>query len=202
MTPIALNSPLASGPAVPASTGRRRSIEPAVLGVLVFISTELMFFVGLLSAYNIARARVPMSVWPPPDQPRLAIEATAANSVVLVISGLLMWLAVRAMRAQKNPLPLAVGGVVLGALFVAIQGWEWVSLLAQGVNMQRSTFSSFFYLIVGAHGLHVVGGLLGITSVMRGLMNKSATLAQLRAAQIFWTFVVGIWPVIYVMVYL
>ena len=206
MTPTAISPSFGNaqmltgvGAARPKKTTR---FEPAVLGVLVFISTEMMFFMGLLSAYNIARARVPMSVWPPPDQPRLPIEATAANSAVLLLSGVLMWLAVRAMKAKKNPLPLAATGAVLGAVFVAVQGFEWVELLAQGVTMQGSTFASFFYLLVGAHGLHVLGGLTGVGLVVSRMVKGTATLPQLRAAQIFWTFVVTIWPIIYVMVYL
>lgn len=206
MTPTAISPSFGNAPMLTGVGGARPKrttrFEPAVLGVLVFISTEMMFFLGLLSAYNIARARVPMSVWPPPDQPRLPIEATAANSVVLIISGVLMWLAVRAMKAKKNPLPLAAAGAALGAVFVAVQGFEWVELLAQGVTMQKSTFASFFYLLVGAHGLHVLGGLTGVGLVVSRMVKGTATVAQLRAAQIFWTFVVMIWPIIYVMVYL
>lgn len=202
MTPIALSSPLRNADVVTGGPARKRPFEPAVLGILVFIATEIMFFTGLLSAYNIARSRVPVSIWPPPDQPRLPIESTLANSAVLVVSGVLMFLAVRAMKNKQSPLRFAVAATVMGALFVAIQGWEWVGLLSQGMTMQKSTFASFFYLIVGLHGLHVIGGLLGIAYVTSLLVKGTGTLPQLRAAQIFWTFVVGVWPVIYVMVYL
>ncbi len=205
MTPIAVTSLLRNndlgGPRGP--VGRRaRPFEPAVLGTLIFIATEIMFFTGLLSAYNIARSKVPMSIWPPPDQPRLPIESTLANSGVLLVSGVLMWLAVRAMVNKKDPVKLAVAGAALGALFVAVQGWEWVNLIGQGLTLSRSTYASFFYLIVGIHGLHVLAGLLGVGIVVKGLVKGTATLPQLRAAQIFWTFVVAVWPVIYVMVYL
>jgi cytochrome c oxidase subunit 3 len=204
MTPAALtNKLLVDVPPQPVGAPRRRPrVEPALLGVLVFIATEIMFFAGLLSAYNIARAKVPMSVWPPPDQPRLPIESTAANSAVLVLSGVLLWLAVRAWKQQKNPLPLALAASALGAVFVAVQGYEWSSLLAQGLTMTRSTFASFFYLIVGTHGLHVLGGLIGVAVVVRGMVRGTATPPQLQAAAIFWTFVVAVWPVVYVMVYL
>lgn len=203
MTPIAITSPLRNADVVTGGGVRRKGpFEPAVLGTLIFIATEIMFFTGLLSAYNIARSKVPASIWPPPDQPRLPLESTLANSAVLVVSGVLLWLAVRAMANKKDPVKLAVAGAALGALFVAAQGFEWVSLIGQGLTLQRSTFASFFYLIVGVHGLHVLGGLLVVGLVVKGLVQKTATLPQLRAAQIFWTFVVAVWPVIYVMVYL
>jgi heme/copper-type cytochrome/quinol oxidase subunit 3 len=91
---------------------------------------------------------------------------------------------------------------ILGAVFVAVQGYEWLELLSQGLNMQRSAHASFFYLIVGTHGVHVIGGLVGLLTVVRRMLLGTATLAQLRAAQVFWSFVVLIWPVLYVMVYL
>ncbi len=182
---------------------QRAPFDAAVFGVVVFITTELMFFAGLLSAYNIARGRVPMSIWPPPDQPRLPIESTAVNSSFLLVSGVLIWLAVRSLRGRSSSaLRLAVAGWLAGALFVGLQGREWVSLLAQGLTMQKSTHASFFYLIVGTHGLHAVGGLLALGWVVQRLMRGTATLSQLRAASVFWAFVVLIWPMIYVMVYL
>ena len=186
----------------PASKARARFLEPAVLGVLIFIGAEVMFFSGLMSAYNIARAKVPMAIWPPPDQPRLPVESTAANSVVLLVSGVLLWLAVRAFQKINYAVKLAVVSGILGAVFVAVQGYEWLELLSQGLNMQRSAHASFFYLIVGTHGVHVIGGLVGLLTVVRRMLLGTATLAQLRAAQVFWSFVVLIWPVLYVMVYL
>jgi len=199
MTPaVAVIPPLTR----PAPRTRARFLEPAVLGVLIFIGAEIMFFSGLMSAYNIARAKVPMAIWPPPDQPRLPVESTAANTVVLLVSGVLLWLAVRAFQKNNQAVKLAIAGAVLGGVFVAVQGYEWMGLLSQGLNMQRSAHASFFYLIVGTHGLHIIGGLIGLLTVVRRLVLGTATLAQLRAAQVFWSFVVLIWPILYVMVYL
>ncbi|MDP2341999.1 MAG: cytochrome c oxidase subunit 3 [Deltaproteobacteria bacterium] len=198
------------GTAAPAPV-RRAPIDAAVFGVVVAITTELMFFAGLLSAYNIARGRVPMSIWPPPDQPRLPIESTAVNSMFLFASGILIFLAIRALRAKLATVPpstspaaarLALVGAVCGALFVALQGREWVDLLAQGLTMQRSTHASFFYLIVGCHGLHAIAGIGALGYVVVRLFRGTASLSELRAAGVFWAFVVLIWPAIYGSVYL
>jgi cytochrome c oxidase subunit 3 len=178
-------------------------VDSAVLGTLIFIGTELMFFSGLLSAYNIARARVPASIWPPPDQPRLPIEATAFNTGLLLLSGVLVLLATEAMKRKKAfALPLVVVGWFMGAAFVGLQGREWAELLSQGMRMQTSSYASFFYLIVGTHGLHAIGALLPMAWVIGKMATQTATLGQLRAAQVFWSFVVLVWPVVYAMVYL
>jgi cytochrome c oxidase subunit 3 len=174
-----------------------------VLGTLIFIGTELMFFTGMMSAYNIARARVPAAVWPPPDQPRLPVEATAFNSVFLLLSGVLVLVAAQAMKKQQaSALPLAVLGWLGGAAFVALQGREWTSLLAEGMTMQRSSHASFFFLIVGTHALHAISALLALGWVIGRMALKRASISELRAAQVFWAFVVIIWPVLYAMVYL
>ena len=143
-----------------------------------------------------------MSIWPPPDQPRLPIESTAFNSVFLLLSGVVIFFAVQAMRQQKRAERLALVGWLLGAVFIALQGREWVDLLSQGLTMQRSSHASFFYLIVGTHGLHALAGLLALGWVVVRMIRKTATLSQLRAASVFWAFVVLIWPMIYWMVYL
>ncbi len=166
------------------------------------MGSEVMFFSGLLSAYNIARARVPMSIWPPPDQPRLPIESTAANSVVLALSGILVWLAYRAFLQNRDAVKLAVAGAVAGGVFLVVQSYEWMSLLSQGLTMQKSAHASFFYMIVGVHALHAIGGLIGLVYVVSRLVKGQAERGELRAAQLFWSFVVLVWPIIYVMVYL
>ena len=56
---------------LPAS--RRRRIAPnGVIGMLIFVGTEVMFFAGLMSAFTIAKTTA-IGGWPPPGQPRLPI---------------------------------------------------------------------------------------------------------------------------------
>ena len=64
---------------------KRKPIVPSgVFGMVVFIITEVMFFSGLVSAYLIIRAG--LEEWPPWGQPRLPIESTAFNTLLLIIS--------------------------------------------------------------------------------------------------------------------
>ena len=104
-------------------------------------------------------------------------------------------------RALHLLITLAVA-VGLGAFFVVFQGVEWVQLIGEGLTLTSSSLGSFFYLIVGLHALHAVIalGLLGVTwaRLRRGWLASS----QLATAEIFWYFVVGVWPVLYLTVYL
>lgn len=177
-------------------------VQDGIVAILIFIVTELMFFSGLISAFLVVKAGV---AWPPPDQPRLPVAATAFNSFVLLASGVSLWWANRAfaewrdaVNAQKR-LILTIG---LGGFFVVFQGYEWVRLLEFGLTMQSSTYGAFFYLIVGAHALHALAALMALGYCCAQLTQGELTRTTFSTVQIFWYFVVLLWPVLYTLVYL
>jgi heme/copper-type cytochrome/quinol oxidase subunit 3 len=174
------------------------------MAVMLIVGMEVMFFTGLISAFLIVKAGIKPGLWPPPWQPRLPIEVTAVNSVVLLLSGALLFVA--ASRFKKVGVQVAkrwmLASIVFGSTFVVVQGVEWVRLLKDGLLMTSSNHGAFFYLIVGCHGLHCVCGLLALTWVYGRLASGRLNNGQLTAMQIFWTFVVGLWPILYTLVYL
>ncbi|HEY8430442.1 MAG TPA: cytochrome c oxidase subunit 3 [Sandaracinaceae bacterium] len=181
---------------------RRPVVPSAVLGMLIFVTTEVMFFAGLISAFVIVESRSTVP-WPPPGQPRLPIEATAVNTLALLASGVAVLAAWRAFRReQPRSRVLLLAGLVLGAAFVTFQGVEWVALIREGLTLTVSPHASFFYLIVGAHALHAVGALIVLGRAYALLRSKRLAEPSLRATAILWTFVVSVWPVLYALVYL
>ena len=68
--------------------------------------------------------------------------------------------------------------------------------------MSSSALGSFFYLIVGVHGLHAVVALGVLLYLWLRMGRGSVPRPTLAAAEIFWYFVVGVWPVLYWRVYL
>src|SRR5205809_7543392 len=105
-----------------------------MLGMLVFIVTETMFFAGFISAFTISKANAAMGMWPPPGQPLLPAAATAVNTVVLLISGGLLFFAYRRFRAGASVVGLYAAALVLGTAFVGLQGRAWAQLLGPGMN--------------------------------------------------------------------
>jgi heme/copper-type cytochrome/quinol oxidase subunit 3 len=180
---------------------RKVLVPNQVLGTMIFILTEVMLFAGFISAYAIARTNVP--VWPPAGQPRLPIEATGVNTLVLLASGALMFYAgkrfAESADAAKKPM---LAAVALGVVFVAVQGFEWAQLLSQGLTLQTSSHSAFFYLIVGMHALHVMAGTLVVLRQARQLWAGTLHPDSFWAGRLFWYFVVLLWPVLYWQVYL
>ncbi len=181
--------------------GEPRVISNGVLGMILFTLTEIMLFSGMISAFSIVRASSP--IWPPPNQPRLPIEETAINTFALFLSGLCLYLAQRRFSTDRASakLPL-LAAIALGSFFVLFQGWEWASMLAQGLTLTSSTLGSFFYLIVGAHALHAIVAIGLLVHAWRRLVSGWLQPSQLATVAVFWYFVVGAWPLIYWRVYL
>ena len=69
-----------------------------------------------------------------------------------------MWRVVRSLRQHNKTGAIGwmVVTTVLGALFLAIQGSEWARLIRFGLTMTSSLYGGMFYLIVGAHALHLI----------------------------------------------
>jgi len=192
-------------PEIPANSNaeRRQLVSSSIFATVIMIMTEVMFFAALISAYMIIRSGA--EEWPPWGQPRLPVFATAINSLTLLASAFCLHRSVKVFSSQasqsKQLLALAIA---LGIVFVSVQGYEWVQLISFGLTITSSTYGGVFYLIIGAHGLHVIGGLLALLACLRRLNSTSQqlTIDNFRAAQIFWYFVVGVWPILYTLVYL
>jgi heme/copper-type cytochrome/quinol oxidase subunit 3 len=181
---------------------RRPFLDNAQLATLFLIGAEVMLFAGLVSGFFVLRIGAP--VWPPPLQPRLPIVVTGLNTLVLLGSSVAMIWALRASMTRVIAGRLAIAGA-LGVAFLLVQGSEWVRLIRFGLTVSSGAYGATFYTLIGAHALHVVGALVWLaivtTFLVRGRLAARRP-AALRACAMYWHFVVGLWPVLYVVVYL
>ena len=177
----------------------------AWLAVLMFLGAEAMFFAGLIGAYIVFR--LGSSVWPPPFQPRLPLGVTGVNTLILLASAVTMHWSLSAVRvSDQTKLIRSLGyTAALGALFLAIQGFEWIRLIRFGLTVSSSVYGGLFYTLIGFHGLHVFGALIWLLVVFalarRGRFSRERHVG-LQICGMYWTFVVGLWPVLYGLVYL
>jgi heme/copper-type cytochrome/quinol oxidase subunit 3 len=184
------------------ATARREVVPSSVLGVLLLVGCEVMFFAGLISAFTISRAGAEPGRWTTPAAPLLPVASTLANTAALMVSGLCTLVAHRRLKRQESGVErLLLAACVLGALFVVLQGREWMALLGQGLTMQSSGLGAFFYLIVGAHALHAVVAIAALALAWWRLRIGTLTEGFLFGAETFWYFVVLLWPIIYARVY-
>ena len=182
---------------------RREPVLPnGVLGMLLFVATEIMFFSGLISAFVIGKSNA-VGGWPPPGQPRLPVEETALNTGALLASGIALYFANRAFqKGDPNTKRLLLLAIALGGFFVVFQGAEWVALIGEGLTLTAGQLGGFFYLLVGTHAVHVLAGFIILLYTYRRLQHDELDRFTFWPAQIFWYFVVGVWPILYWQVYL
>jgi len=170
--------------------------------MIFFVAAEAMLFAGLVSAHTIAESNA-IAGWPPIGQPRLPVLATACNTAVLLASGAALFVAgrLRSRASARGRRWLSVA-LALGLVFVAVQGAEWAALLREGLTLTSSNHGAFFYLIVGTHAAHAVAAIALLAHAAFLWRQDRLTDSLFGAAQVLWFFVVGVWPVLYVQVYL
>ncbi len=195
-----------NGESAPDYTPSPRPINKPLLGLLLFLGTEVMFFAGLISTFIILRAG--SLTWPPSDQPRLPVKVTAINTLFLLISSYTMFRAVKVIRDKgysRTLIKWLVATAVLGTVFLTIQGSEWIRLVSYGLTFTSSVYGATFYTLIGCHGLHVLGALIFLLYVLLKAIRRKYSLQEhtgVVLCGVYWYFVVGIWPVLYVLVYL
>jgi len=177
----------------------------AWLAVLMFLGAEAMFFAGLIGAFLVFR--LGSTIWPPPFQPRLPLGVTGVNTIILLASAVTMRFALR--RTQHGNFKSSVFWLSLtaslGALFLLIQGYEWLQLLHFGLTVSSSVYGGLFYTIIGFHALHVFGALVWLAVVWAKARRRAFTKQNyvgLQVCSMYWIFVVALWPVLYGLVYL
>ena len=187
----------------PAPRRRRKLVSDGVAAMLLFVFAEAMMFAGMISAHTIVKSRAAGRMWPPFGQPRLPVEETAFNTGALLVSGVVLLIAHFAFKRKATHalIPFAVS-IFLGLFFVVFQGVEWVALLGNGLTMWSSTYGAFFYLIVGTHALHAVAALGGMMWAWSRIRKGELSPEAFSVVQIFWYFVVLLWPVLYLRMYL
>jgi cytochrome c oxidase subunit 3 len=182
----AARQPSADERAVQASSG-------PVLGMVVFVASEAMFFATFFGAYFTLYAVNP--VWPPPGIPRLRPELASILTVLLVTSSVVLQLGVRAIRRDRmRGLIVALAGtILLGAGFLALQLYDY-SLLGFGVR--DGIFPSLFYIMTGLHMAHVFGGVVFLCLVLAQALGGQLSEGHhdsLEAGAIYWHFVDVVW---------
>ncbi len=206
-TPVeeVVQAPGFGGGPPPPSTNAGPAISNARLGLFVFLGAETMFFAGLIGAFLVLR--LGSEVWPPPSQPRLPVAITGVNTVILLCSGVTVYLALSAIRIGRSGrlLRWLLTTVFLGAVFLSVQGYEWLRLIRFGLTVSSGVYGATFYTLIGFHGLHVLGALLWLIAVLvqgrRGRFTSNSH-TGVEVCAIYWMFVVVLWPVLYGLVYL
>ena len=184
----------------PESQGNRYRI-----GMWVGLASVAMMFTSLSSAYIVRSAS--SNDWTPLPMPRVLLVSTA----LILGSSFTLETARRKLRSGLSALykRWLFITVILGLAFLAAQLIAWRQLARQGIYVASNPHSSFFYLLTGAHGLHLVGGLLGLLFLWlhwRRDVTDEAFMTKRRAATdavtIYWHFMDALWIYLFLLLFL
>lgn len=164
--------------------------DTARVGLFAFMGTVTMLFIGFTSALLLRRAS-------PDWQPLRAPSLLVVSSLALVLSSLTLAVARRRLigwdLAGSERWTWATG--LLGLAFIAAQLGAFGQLAAEGVFLATNPSSSFFYVLTGAHIVHLLGGLGWFCLVAMRLRRMAFAPGEdgLGLFATYWHFLGGLW---------
>jgi cytochrome c oxidase subunit III len=196
-----------------------------ILGMLLFITSEVMFFAGLFAAYFSIRAGytevlngVATHVWPPAaykgllnpfefTTPTGALNLILPATIILILSSVTCQMGVWAIRRNdRRGLTRAFAvTLVLGITFLLLQAFDYSVLMHEGLFMGATTFGTTYFTLTGFHGAHVFGGVLMLAVVLyRGMAGQFSAKHHdmVEAASLYWHFVDVVWVLLFSILYL
>ena len=187
----------------PPPANRSSRVEPALLGMLLFIISEVMVFGAFFTAYFFIRIVAEGHTWFPIDGKDLPVAVAGVNTAILVSSSLtLHWAQTSIKNGNRFGLQAGMAATfLLGLTFLFIQINEYVHI---GFAPQDNAQATVFFSLTGLHGAHVTIGLilLGMVTVRAYRGHFSAENHQgLEIPGIYWHFVDVMWIVVYTTVY-
>ena len=191
--------------------------EVSLLGMWVFLTTEVLFFGGMFLAYSIYRHAYPSAFAAASHE--MIVWAGTLNTVVLITSSLTMALAVHAAAAgQRRTLLLFLTiTIVLGCVFLGVKAYEYRTeylerhLPGYGFEFeapyapQAQIFFSLYFMMTGLHAVHMIIG-IGIMAVMfwlawRGTITREYS-SPIEISGLYWHFVDIVWIFLFPLLYL
>jgi len=181
-------------------------ISSRVVSALAVVFVEIMFFSGLLSSFFvIKRGR---EIWDAAGSIHLPVMATGFNTLILFASGVTLFLVGNALKRQKNTQLASTylfRTIAISCFFLAFQIYQSAQLINSGLTISSSVFGGCYYLMIGSHLLQVFLGILLMIQFYAKIKTAKPESSSVRdyfnGLQIFWLFVIGMWPVLYAEIY-
>lgn len=172
-----------------------------LLGFILFVVTEAMLFFSLFWAYFHSALHPADVIWPP-----VGIDLINPWSVPLLNTLLLLFSGVAATwshhafiaRQRSTSINSLIIGIILGIIFVALQGFEYYN---SSYDITDSVYSSAFYVLTGFHGIHIMVGLSFLAAVLYRLIFYHTPNVFFDIAMLYWHFVDIIWLFLFVLIY-
>jgi cytochrome o ubiquinol oxidase subunit 3 len=175
-----------------------------VFGFWLYLMTDCLLFGTLFCAYLVLR---PQTFGGPTSKDIFDLQLVFSETMILLVSSLTCGLALLASLKQdvKKVISWLIVTFFLGSVFLAIEFYEFKTLIGEGASFQRSAFLSSYFTLVGTHGLHITFGLIWTAVLIFQLFFSGITLETFRRLVVFnmfWHFLDLVWIFIFTFVYL
>ncbi len=177
-------------------------VDARVLGMLLFIASEIMLFGSFFTAYFFVRVGG-HEPWPPAGD-HLPVFVAGINTAILVTSSFSMHWALQSIK-RGNRAGLKAGLVLtflMGLTFLLTQAIEYARV---GFAPHDNAFGTIFYCLTGLHGAHVFVGLTILLFITIRAFRGHFTPEEHHGVEIggiYWHFVDVMWIVVYSTVYI
>lgn len=193
------------GDLVPYRSRQTQKNWTSYVGMVVFLASWAVLFAALFFSYGVLRSNAP--VWPPAGMPKLPLGLPGANTVIIVLSSVVLQLSLTAMGRSRIKLggALVIVSFVLGTLFIVLQFVVWNEMRDLGLRPSSGNYGGVFYALTWFHAAHVIVGLVAMLVIAaKAFLGKynAARHHGVRLWSIYWHFVGVIWGLLYLLVYL
>lgn len=172
---------------------------PARIAVWLLVGAITVLFAAFTSTYLVRRGEADWRAGPLPPVLWVTTGIILGSSITLEQARRL------GRRGELRALRTWLSGTtLLGLAFLAGQLLAWRQLAAAGVYLGSYPHSSFFYLLTGAHGLHLVGGIGALLYAMCRAPAATTPAAALDIADpvaTYWHFLTGLWIYLFVILF-
>ncbi len=172
------------------------------MGMWLFLGSEIMFFTAFFAAYIVVRSAAVDSIAMPLNK-----VLGALNTVVLITSSLTMALAVvYSKRGDRKAVSIWLAATfLLACTFMVVKGFEYAAHFREGIFPSSDIFHSFYYLLTGFHGVHVLGGMISLGILWRRNQRgdfDSHYYDPIEMTGLYWHFVDLVWIFLFPALYL
>ena len=186
------------------------AIKPGMMGMYIFLASEVMFFGSLFATYFYLFGS--HLQWPPPPPTTNEFYVNwypipVVNTIVLFSSAFTCHFAADGLAHgnRRRFFVLWIATILLGLAFEFGQLYEFISAFGRGMTLTVNSFASAFFIMTGFHGAHVLGGLLLLTLILyrasRGQFSAQHHVG-VAAVTLYWHFVDVVWFFLFVILYL
>lgn len=175
-----------------------------MLGFWLYLMSDCLIFAVLFATHGVLGRNYAAG---PSPADLFDLKIVAVNTTMLLLSSITYGFAMLQMERNAKMETLFWLGVtgVFGAVFLALELYEFYHLILEGAGPTRSAFLSSFFTLVGTHGLHVTFGTIWLITLMvqvkrHGLITENRR--RLMCLSMFWHFLDVIWIGVFSFVYL